>query len=87
MNKMDLVGFDEARFEAIRDDFAALRRDAIGIERVTAIPVCALDGDNVTARRRACPGMTGRRLLPCAGGGRAARGRTASPPSGCRSSR
>jgi bifunctional enzyme CysN/CysC len=46
VNKMDLVGFDEARFKAIRDDIDALAL-AAGIDATTIIPVCALDGDNV----------------------------------------
>ena len=47
VNKMDLVGFDQARFEEIVDDYAALRRGRSASTQVTAIPVCALDGDNV----------------------------------------
>jgi bifunctional enzyme CysN/CysC len=48
VNKMDLVDFDEARFEEIRREFADFAV-AIGIEQVTAIPVAALTGDNVAA--------------------------------------
>jgi len=48
VNKMDLVGFDQARFDGIRADYARFA-GAAGIEDVTAIPVCALDGDNVAA--------------------------------------
>ena len=48
VNKMDLAGFDQARFEAIAEDFVRFGA-GIGIDRVTAIPVCALDGDNVIA--------------------------------------
>jgi bifunctional enzyme CysN/CysC len=48
VNKMDLVGFDQARFEEIKDEYARFA-DAIGVEDVTAIPVCALDGDNVAS--------------------------------------
>ncbi|MEO8714904.1 MAG: adenylyl-sulfate kinase [Acetobacteraceae bacterium] len=48
VNKLDLVGFDRAVFEAIAADFAALG-DRIGQHRVIAIPLCARDGDNVTA--------------------------------------
>jgi bifunctional enzyme CysN/CysC len=49
VNKMDLVGHDRARFEAIRDDYAAFAR-SIGIEHVTAIPLSALAGENIVAR-------------------------------------
>jgi bifunctional enzyme CysN/CysC len=48
VNKMDLVDFDQARFEAIAEDFAAFA-GPLGFELVTAIPVSALKGDNVIA--------------------------------------
>ncbi|MCI4660743.1 MAG: sulfate adenylyltransferase subunit CysN [Neomegalonema sp.] len=46
VNKMDLIGYDRASFEAIRDEYLAFA-SSLGIERVTAIPVSALAGDNV----------------------------------------
>ena len=48
VNKMDLVDFDEARFEAIATEFAAFARQ-LGFTQVTAIPVSALKGDNVVS--------------------------------------
>jgi bifunctional enzyme CysN/CysC len=45
VNKMDLVGFDQAIFDRIAADFASL----LGRMRVTAIPTVARDGDNVTS--------------------------------------
>ncbi len=47
VNKMDLVDFDQARFDAITDDFMNFAAP-LGFESVTAIPVSALKGDNVT---------------------------------------
>ena len=47
VNKMDLMGFDESVFDGIVRDFAALR-DRLSFDAVTAIPLCARDGDNVT---------------------------------------
>jgi len=47
VNKMDLIDFDQARFEAIADEFSAFA-EPLGFESVTAIPVSALKGDNVT---------------------------------------
>jgi bifunctional enzyme CysN/CysC len=47
INKMDLVGFDEARFGAIAADFGKLAR-SLGIGLYTAIPLSARYGDNVT---------------------------------------
>jgi len=49
VNKMDLVGFDEATFTAIADEFAAYARE-LGIADVHAVPVSALEGDNVVTR-------------------------------------
>jgi bifunctional enzyme CysN/CysC len=46
VNKMDLVEFDEARFEAIAETFAGFAAQ-LGFEQVTAIPVSALKGENV----------------------------------------
>ena len=48
VNKMDLVGFDQAVFDTIVRDFAALQ-DQLGPLTITAIPICARDGDNVTS--------------------------------------
>jgi bifunctional enzyme CysN/CysC len=47
VNKMDLVGFDEAPFGAIAADFGKLAR-SLGIGLYTAIPLSARYGDNVT---------------------------------------
>ena len=62
INKMDLVGFDPAVFDRITHDFAALH-DKLGVLEVTAIPVCARDGDNVTVASTRMPWYTGPTLL------------------------
>lgn len=49
VNKMDLVGWDEAVFNAIRAEYGALA-EAVGITQVRAVPVSALHGDNLTRR-------------------------------------
>ena len=64
VNKMDLVGFDQAAFERIRDEYAEFAA-AIGVEAVTAIPVSALEGDNVIAPSERTPWYDGPALLPC----------------------
>ncbi len=46
VNKMDLVEFDQARFEAIAGDFSSFV-EPLNFDRVTYIPVSALKGDNV----------------------------------------
>jgi len=62
VNKMDLVGFDQAVFDAIVRDFAALR-DRLGELHVTAIPVVSRDGDNVTQPSNRMTWYTGPSLL------------------------
>ena len=62
VNKMDLVRFDEDAFETIRDDYAEFAK-GLGIENVTAIPMSALDGDNVTAPSTRMPWYHGPTLL------------------------
>jgi len=47
VNKMDLVDFDQKRFDAITADFEAFA-ETLGFESIVAIPVSALKGDNVT---------------------------------------
>ncbi|MGA0586719.1 sulfate adenylyltransferase subunit CysN [Dyella sp. KRB-257] len=62
VNKMDLVGYDETTFRAIEADYAALAQ-GMGIAQVTAIPVSALRGENVSARATTMPWFTGPSLL------------------------
>ena len=59
VNKMDLVGFDRGVFDSIRDSFADL---ATGAE-LHAIPLSALNGDNVVERSAETPWFTGAPLL------------------------
>lgn len=49
VNKMDLVGHDQQRFKAVRDDFARLA-DEQSLGKVVAIPVSGLTGANVARR-------------------------------------
>ncbi|MEV4432311.1 GTP-binding protein [Streptomyces sp. NPDC049555] len=46
VNKMDLVGYEEAAFAKIAEEFGAYAA-SLGVPEVTAIPVSALAGDNV----------------------------------------
>jgi bifunctional enzyme CysN/CysC len=63
VNKMDLVGYDQARFEAISAEFAGFAA-AIDAGTVTAIPVSALAGDNVVENSAQMPWYAGPALLP-----------------------
>ena len=62
VNKMDLVGHDQARFEAIREDFTAFAA-AIGIDGIEAIPLSAAAGENVVERAPAMPWYEGPTLI------------------------
>ena len=46
VNKMDLVGYDQAVFETIAQGYRALAAQ-LGIGQVQAIPLSALEGDNL----------------------------------------
>ena len=62
VNKMDLVDWSQARFDAIRDEFAALA-GALGFAGHLAIPLSALEGDNVVERGEAAGWYRGPTLL------------------------
>jgi bifunctional enzyme CysN/CysC len=62
VNKLDLVAFDRAAFEAIEADY---RRFAagLGFASLAAIPLSARDGDNLTERSARTPWYDGPSLL------------------------
>jgi bifunctional enzyme CysN/CysC len=62
VNKMDLVDFDEAVFDAIVEDFD-LFAARLELPDVTFIPISALLGDNVVERSEAMPWYQGPPLL------------------------
>jgi bifunctional enzyme CysN/CysC/sulfate adenylyltransferase subunit 1 len=62
VNKMDLVDYSEAAFDAIRREFTALC-EQLGIADVEMIPVSALEGDNVVTPSAAMPWYAGPTLL------------------------
>jgi bifunctional enzyme CysN/CysC len=62
INKMDLVGYDQALFDAIVADYRAFA-EQIGIREFTAIPMSALKGDNITEPSAAMPWFTGAPLM------------------------
>src|SRR6202140_2675339 len=62
VNKMDLVGFESAVFAAIETSYRDFATQ-IGLHAVTAIPVSAVDGDNVVEKSRRTPWYTGPTLL------------------------
>lgn len=62
VNKMDLVGYDQAIFDEIVEGYTAFAR-SIGIQDVTPIPISGFQGDNVTTRSDAMPWFSGPVLL------------------------
>ncbi len=62
INKMDLVRFDAQVFSAIQDNFQILAH-ALHFDSITAIPVSALQGDNITTRSPHTPWYTGPTLM------------------------
>jgi len=62
VNKMDLMGYDEGVFDKICDEYAPFAK-SLGIENVTAIPMSALDGDNITEPSNNMPWFHGTTLL------------------------
>ena len=62
VNKMDLIGFDQDRFEAIREDYARVVRE-LGFRSLVSIPISARFGDNVTAAGAHMPWYEGPTLL------------------------
>jgi len=49
VNKIDLVDYDQAVFDAIAAEFSAYAK-GLGIHEITGIPISALNGDNVVTR-------------------------------------
>ena len=62
VNKMDLVGYDEAVFDRICDDFRAFA-PKLALKDVVFIPLSALAGDNVVERSPNMPWYEGTTLL------------------------
>ncbi len=67
VNKMDLVDFDQDVFDRIVTDFAAFTASAaaagLDLPDVTAVPIAALQGDNVVHRSGRTPWYDGPALL------------------------
>ncbi len=71
VNKMDLIGYDEATFRAIEIDFrnvlGQIAADTGSSVEAAFVPVSALAGDNIVHRSDAMPWYTGPSLLATAG--------------------
>ncbi|WP_427834677.1 sulfate adenylyltransferase subunit 1 [Actinobacillus pleuropneumoniae] len=62
VNKMDLLDFDVAKFEAITTAYRKLA-DQLGIQQVQFVPVSALQGDNIVHKSERTPWYDGEPLL------------------------
>ncbi len=64
VNKMDLVDYDQVRFDQIVSDYRAfLKSQGLKFENITAIPLSALNGANVLEPSDAMPWYQGPTLL------------------------
>ena len=63
VNKMDLVGYREERFNEINAQIAELTKE-LSLADVVVIPVSATEGDNVTTKSENIPWYKGQALLP-----------------------
>ncbi|MEZ5709304.1 MAG: sulfate adenylyltransferase subunit CysN [Blastomonas sp.] len=62
VNKMDLIGYDQAKYDAIVADYAAFA-ESIGIGNFTAMPISGFKGDNITASSPNTPWYDGPSLV------------------------
>ncbi|NBB97430.1 MAG: sulfate adenylyltransferase subunit CysN [Alphaproteobacteria bacterium] len=62
VNKMDLIDYDQGKYDAIVADYRAFAQ-SIGITEFTAIPISGLAGDNITTRSANTPWHDGPVLL------------------------
>src|ERR1051325_1511710 len=62
VNKMDLVGYSQERFEAIEREYRAFLK-SLGVEARIFVPMVARDGDNIAAPSPKMPWWTGTTVL------------------------
>ena len=62
VNKMDLVGYDQARFDEIVAEYRAFA-DQLGMASVVAIPISGVAGDNIASHSAQTPWYAGPTLM------------------------
>ena len=62
VNKMDLIDYDQAKYDAIVADYAGFAAE-IGIKSFTAMPISGFKGDNITKNSANTPWYTGKPLI------------------------
>jgi bifunctional enzyme CysN/CysC len=78
VNKIDLMGYEQAVFDGIEAEYRAFAKD-LGFETLAAIPVSALRGDNILRPSAQTPWFTGTPLVPYLESIEVASDRTAKP--------
>ena len=62
VNKMDLIGYDQSKYEAIVANYAVFA-SSIGIKDFVAMPISGLGGDNIAKRTANMSWYTGKTLI------------------------
>ena len=62
VNKMDLIGYDHDKYDAIIADYRQFA-DSIGIKNFTPMPISGFMGDNITTKSENTPWYTGMPLI------------------------
>ena len=62
VNKMDLIDYDQAKYDAIVTDYAAFAAE-IGIKNFVAMPISGFKGDNITTLSENTPWYSGKPLI------------------------
>jgi bifunctional enzyme CysN/CysC len=62
VNKMDLIDYDQAKYDAIVTEYTAFA-NSIGIHEFTAMPISGFKGDNITERSVHMPWYAGQPLI------------------------
>ncbi len=62
VNKMDLIGYDQAPYDEIVADYAAFAQ-SIGISTFTPMPISGFKGDNISLRSETMPWYSGPTLM------------------------
>jgi bifunctional enzyme CysN/CysC len=62
VNKMDLIDYDQSKYQAIIDDYSEFA-NSIGIDSFTAIPISGLAGDNIATKSANTPWYDSKALI------------------------
>jgi bifunctional enzyme CysN/CysC len=62
VNKMDLIGYDQAKYDAIVADYTSFA-ESIGITAFTPMPISGFKGDNITSKSQNTPWYSGPTLM------------------------